>query len=115
MKMDKCDGMVTDVLVPTETIEEQLKGGKKKTSSKKFFPGYLLVKTELNDESWHFLRKIPKVIGFVGGKVKDGKLDPDSVPTAGDDASEAHWVPLDQVTEEEIAGDHILIINMLRE
>ena len=81
MKMDKCDGMVTDVLVPTETIEEQLKGGKKKTSSKKFFPGYLLVKTELNDESWHFLRKIPKVIGFVGGKVKDGKLDPDSVPS----------------------------------
>ena len=43
------------------------------------------------------------------------EVDPDSVPTAGDDASEAHWVPLDQVTEEEIAGDHILIINMLRE
>ena len=43
------------------------------------------------------------------------EVDPDSVPTAGDDASEAYWVPLDQVTEEEIAGDHILIINMLRE
>ena len=35
----------------------------------------------MNDESWHFLRNIPKVIGFVGGKIKDGKLDPDSVPT----------------------------------
>ena len=43
------------------------------------------------------------------------EVDPDSVPTAGDDASEAYWIPLDQVTEEEIAGDHILIINMLRE
>ena len=59
----------------------ELKGGRKKTSEKKFFPGYLLVKTELNEESWHFLRNIPKVIGFVGGKIKDGKLDPESVPT----------------------------------
>ena len=37
--------------------------------------------TELNNDSWHFLRNIPKVIGFVGGKIRDGKLDPDSVPT----------------------------------
>ena len=43
------------------------------------------------------------------------QVDPDSVPTAGDDASEAYWIPLNQVTEQEIAGDHILIINMLRE
>tara|TARA_Y100001936_G_C15641500_1_gene441697 strand:+ start:82 stop:528 length:447 start_codon:yes stop_codon:yes gene_type:complete len=43
------------------------------------------------------------------------QVDPDSVPTAGDDASEAYWIPLNQVTEREIAGDHILIINMLRE
>ena len=81
MKMDNCLDLITDILVPTETIEEQLKGGRKKTSEKKFFPGYLLVKTELNEESWHFLRNIPKVIGFVGGKVKDGKLLVESVPT----------------------------------
>ena len=74
-------GLISDVLVPTETLEEQLKGGKKKKIEKKFFPGYLLVKTELNNDSWHFLRNIPKVIGFVGGKIKDGTLDPDSVPT----------------------------------
>ena len=81
MKMDNCLDLITDILVPTETIEEQLKGGRKKTSEKKFFPGYLLVKTELNEESWHFLRNIPKVIGFVGGKVKDCKLLVESVPT----------------------------------
>ena len=81
MKLDNCPGLISDVLVPTETLEEQLKGGKKKKIEKKFFPGYLLVKTELNNDSWHFLRNIPKVIGFVGGKIKDGKLDPDSVPT----------------------------------
>ena len=81
MKMDNCLELIRDILVPTETIEEQLKGGRKKTSEKKFFPGYLLVKTELNEESWHFLRNIPKVTGFVGAKIKDGKLDPESVPT----------------------------------
>jgi transcriptional antiterminator NusG len=35
---------------------------------------------ELDDKSWHFIRNIPKVIGFVGGKLKDGRIDPDSVP-----------------------------------
>jgi transcriptional antiterminator NusG len=35
---------------------------------------------ELNERSWHFIRNIPKVIGFVGGKLKEGKIDPDSVP-----------------------------------
>jgi transcriptional antiterminator NusG len=74
------EDQVAEVLVPTETIVEPLKDGKKKTSVRKFFPGYILVKMELNDRSWHFIRNIPKVIGFVGGRVKDGAIDPDSVP-----------------------------------
>lgn len=74
------EDQVTEVLVPTETIVEPLKGGKKKTSVRKFFPGYILVRMDLNDRSWHFVRNIPKVIGFVGGKIKDGVIDPDSVP-----------------------------------
>ena len=49
MKMDNCLELIRDILVPTETIEEQLKGGRKKTSEKKFFPGYLLVKTEMRN------------------------------------------------------------------
>ncbi|MEC9382028.1 MAG: transcription termination/antitermination protein NusG [Thermodesulfobacteriota bacterium] len=81
MEMDKCTDLIKDILVPTETIEEQVKGGKKKRSEKKFFPGYILVKTDLNEESWHFLKEIPKVIGFVGGKIKDGKLEANSVPS----------------------------------
>ncbi len=76
---------VTEVLVPTETIVEPVKGGKNKTSVRKFFPGYILVRMELNDRSWHFIRNIPKVIGFVGGKVKDGVIDPDSVPDVNED------------------------------
>lgn len=74
------ENQVYEVLVPTETIVEPIKGGKKKTSVRKFFPGYIFVKMELNDLSWHFIRNIPKVIGFVGGRIKDGKINPDSVP-----------------------------------
>ncbi len=79
---------VHEVLVPTETIVEPIKGGKKKTSVRKFFPGYVLIRMDLNDESWHFIRDIPKVIGFVGGKLKDGKIDPDSVPDIREDEVE---------------------------
>lgn len=80
VRSESLDDLINEVLIPTETIVEPVKGGKKKTSVRKFFPGYILVKMELNDKSWHFIRSIPKVIGFVGGKIKDGMIDPDSVP-----------------------------------
>lgn len=85
MVIEGFEDQVGEVLVPTETIIEQLKGGKKKTSVRRFFPGYILVSMELNERSWHFIRNIPKVIGFVGGKVKDGTIDPDSVPDVGEE------------------------------
>ena len=85
MVIEGFEDQVGEVLVPTETIVEPLKGGKKKTSVRKFFPGYILVSMELNERSWHFIRNIPKVIGFVGGKVKDGTIDPDSVPDVGEE------------------------------
>jgi transcriptional antiterminator NusG len=72
---------VEEVLLPTETIVEAQKGGKKKTSVRKFFPGYILLKMSLDEHTWHFIRNIPKVIGFVGGKIIDGKIDPNSVPS----------------------------------
>jgi len=79
-KSEDLNELINEVLIPTETIVEPIKGGKKKTSVRKFFPGYILVKMELNERSWHLIRNIPKVIGFVGGKIKDGMVDPDSVP-----------------------------------
>ncbi|NTU50454.1 MAG: transcription termination/antitermination protein NusG, partial [Desulfobulbaceae bacterium] len=51
---------------PCETVGE-LKKGEKKTSSRKFFPGYILVKMELTDETWHLVKETAKVTGFVGG------------------------------------------------
>jgi transcription termination/antitermination protein NusG len=58
---------ITRILIPTEKIVE-LKAGKKKESDKKFYPGYILVEMELDDETWHIVKSTPRVTGFVGGK-----------------------------------------------
>ncbi|MGB9716685.1 MAG: transcription termination/antitermination protein NusG [Thermodesulfovibrionales bacterium] len=54
------------ILIPTEKVVE-LRGGKKRESDKKFYPGYILVEMELDDETWHLVRNTPRVTGFVGG------------------------------------------------
>ena len=55
-----------DILVPTEEVVE-MKGGQQRSSERKFFPGYVLVNMEMNDESWHLVKSVPKVMGFLGG------------------------------------------------
>jgi transcriptional antiterminator NusG len=54
-----------EIRIPTETIVE-LKGGKKKQTQRKFFPGYMLVEMEMSDAAWHVVKNTPKVTGFVG-------------------------------------------------
>ena len=56
-----------EVLVPTEEVVEMKKGVKRK-SERKFFPGYVLVEMEMNEDSWHLVKDVPKVMGFIGGR-----------------------------------------------
>jgi transcriptional antiterminator NusG len=58
--------MFAEVVVPTEQVVEMVKG-KRRTSQRKFFPGYVLVKMEMTEETWHLVKGTPKVTGFVGG------------------------------------------------
>lgn len=58
---------ISKILIPTERVVE-LKGGKKKESDKKFYPGYILIEMEMDDETWHLVKSTPRVTGFVGGK-----------------------------------------------
>lgn len=66
IKNEQMESFFEEILIPSETVVE-LKKGEKKTSSRKFFPGYILVKMELTDETWHIVKETPKVTGFVGG------------------------------------------------
>ena len=56
-----------EVLVPTEEVVEMKKGVKRR-SERKFFPGYVLVEMEMNEDTWHLVKDVPKVMGFIGGK-----------------------------------------------
>jgi len=58
---------ITQVLIPTEKVIE-LKSGKKKEAVKKFYPGYILIEMELNDDTWRLVNSTPRVTGFVGGE-----------------------------------------------
>ena len=55
-----------DVLVPTEEVVE-MRDGQKRKSERKFFPGYVLVQMDMNDDTWHLVKSVPKVMGFIGG------------------------------------------------
>lgn len=58
--------LIDDVVVPSEEVVE-MKAGQKRKSTRKFFPGYVLVHMLMNDQTWHMVRAIPNVLGFIGG------------------------------------------------
>ena len=67
-----------EVLIPEENVVEMVKGAKR-TSKRKFFPGYILVRMELNDETWHTVKGTPKITGFVGGSTKPPSISDEEV------------------------------------
>jgi len=61
--MEDCFG---EILVPTEEVVE-MRGGQKRKSERKFFPGYVLVQMEMTEATWHLIKDTPRVLGFIGG------------------------------------------------
>ena len=59
-----------EILVPAEEVVE-MRAGKKRRSERKFFPGYVLVEMELDEDTWHLVKETPRVMGFIGGKADD--------------------------------------------
>ncbi|MBW1956080.1 MAG: transcription termination/antitermination protein NusG [Deltaproteobacteria bacterium] len=69
-----------EIIVPTEQIVELVKG-KRKTSSRKFYPGYILIRMELNDDTWHLVNNTAKVTGFLGGREKPSPISDEEAET----------------------------------
>lgn len=69
---------IGEIRIPMETVVE-LKGGKKRETQRKFFPGYLLVEMEMNDDTWHLVKDTPKVTGFVGSGKRPTPLTEEEV------------------------------------
>lgn len=77
VKALKLEPKIGEILVPTERVQELGRGGQRKISSRKFFPGYIFVNMELDEETWHVIKNTPKITGFVGHST-----NPPEVPEA---------------------------------
>ncbi|MGE4551911.1 MAG: transcription termination/antitermination protein NusG [Desulfovibrionaceae bacterium] len=67
MRTGQDGGLIEEVVMPTEKVVEMVKG-EKRTTTRKFYPGYVMIKMVLTDDTWHLIQSIPRVTGFVGGK-----------------------------------------------
>ena len=97
-----------DILIPEEDIVELVKG-EKKTSKRKFFPGYVLVRMELNEDTWHIVKNTPKVTGFIGSKDKASPISDEDVESLKTRIDEGTLKPKPKYKFE--AGDHVKIID----
>jgi transcription termination/antitermination protein NusG len=66
IKLHGLEDKFGDIMVPTEEVVE-MRDGQKRRSERKFFPGYVLVQMEMQDDTWHLVKEVPKVLGFIGG------------------------------------------------
>jgi len=99
---------IGQVLVPTEDVIE-IKEGKKRTSTRKFFPGYVLVEMDMSNESWQMIKETPKVTGFVGGGTQPIPLTQEEVETLRKQIDGGTAVPRQK--EEFHKGDSVRIID----
>lgn len=99
---------LSDILIPEEDVVELI-SGEKKTSKRKFFPGYILVRMELNDETWHLVKNTPKVTGFLGSKDKPFPVSDSDVDVLITRIDEGTLKPKPKFKFE--VGDHVKIID----
>ena len=96
------------ILVPTEQVVELVKG-KRKTSSRKFYPGYILIQMELDEETWHVVNSTEKVTGFLGGREKPSPISKDEADRIIARIEEGQNKPLPKFYFE--TGDEIRVID----
>lgn len=80
IRLENMTDLFGEILIPTEQVVEMVKG-EKRTTKRKFFPGYILVQMVMIDRSWHLVKSTPKITGFVGGTQT---MEPEKIPSITD-------------------------------
>ncbi len=81
IRLEGLEDLFGEILVPMEQVVEMVKG-EKRTSKRKFFPGYILARMTMSERSWHLVKSTPKVTGFVGGTQA---MEPEKIPSITDE------------------------------
>jgi transcriptional antiterminator NusG len=102
------EDMFEEVLIPEETVVEMVKG-ERRTSKRKYFPGYILVRMELNDETWHVVRGTPKITGFVGGDKKPPSISDEEVARMTQQIKEGAAKPKPKILFDE--GENVRVVD----
>jgi transcriptional antiterminator NusG len=102
------EDMFDEILIPEETVVEMVKG-EKRTSKRKYFPGYIIVRMELTDETWHIVRGTPKITGFVGGDKKPPPISDEEVAHMTQQIKEGASKPKPKIMFEE--GENVRVVS----
>ncbi len=97
-----------EVLIPEETVVETVKG-ERRTSKRKYFPGYMLVHMELNDQTWHIVRGTPKVTGFVGGDKRPPTISEEEVQRMTQQMKEGAEKPKPKIAFDQ--GENVRVVS----
>lgn len=97
-----------EVLIPEESVVEIVKG-QKRTSKRKFFPGYILVRMALNDETWHVVKGTPKVTGFVGDSTNPPTISEEEVAAMTKQIKEGAAKPKPKISFDE--GENVRVVS----
>ncbi len=101
------EDLFDEVLIPEETVVEMVKGTKR-TSKRKYFPGYIIVRMELNDETWHIVKGTPKITGFVGGDQKPPPISDEEVARMTQQIKEGAAKPKPKIMFDE--GENVRVV-----
>jgi transcriptional antiterminator NusG len=107
IKAYDCQDYFSGILVPSEQIKKSTAAGKKKTSARKYFPGYILVRMALTDKTWHVVMSTPKVTGFVGGRVTPSTIPDSEVETLRSQLEEG--MESQSLRSEFSVGDQVIV------
>jgi len=108
IKAAKKEALFGEIIVPEENVVELVKG-QKKTTKRRFFPGYILVKMVLTDETWHIVKNTPKITGFVGDKVRPVPVPESDVQKMTNRIAEGQVKPRPRISFQE--GESVRVID----